>query len=80
MAAGKRGVPKGTVNNPKGVNQYAPGKGKGDKGSRVELRLSASDKSLFKEVAQKKGVSLSCWMLEVLLEAASNDSMTEASS
>lgn len=72
MANSKRGVSKGTVNNPLGINQYAPGKGKGEKDSRVELRLSASNKRLLKEIAQKKGMSLSGWILEVVLEAANN--------
>ena len=71
MANGRRGVPKGTVNNPLGANQYAAGKGKGQKDSRVEIVLSASEKRLLKEVAQKKGMSLSSWILKVVLEAAS---------
>jgi predicted HicB family RNase H-like nuclease len=72
MANSKQGVPKKIVRNPLGVNQYAPGKGKGEKDSRVELRLSAADKRCLKEAAQKKGMSLSSWILEVVIEAANN--------
>ncbi len=71
MANGRRGVPKGTVNNPKGANQYAAGKGQGQKDSRILLVLSAQDKCLLKEAAQKKGMSLSSWIVEAALEAAS---------
>ena len=70
MANGRRGVPKGTVNNPKGANQYAAGRGGGQKDTRIQLLLSADDKNLLKEVAQTKGMSLSSWILEVALEAA----------
>jgi predicted HicB family RNase H-like nuclease len=69
MADGKRGVPKGTVNNPMGANQYAAIKGAGEKGDRVELRLSTEDKRLLKEAAQKNGMSLSSWILSVVLDA-----------
>lgn len=71
MAKDKGGVPKGTVNNPRGANQYAPGKGQGQKDARLEIVLPAADKLRLKEVAQKKGMSLSSWLLEVALEAAS---------
>jgi predicted DNA binding CopG/RHH family protein len=71
MAKGKGGVPKGTVNNPRGANQYAPGKGQGQKDARVMVVLSSQDKLRLKEAAQKKGMSLSSWLLEVALEAAS---------
>jgi len=71
MAKGKGGVPLGTVNNPRGVNQYAPGKGQGQKDARVMVVLSSQDKLRLKEAAQKKGMSLSSWLLEVALEAAS---------
>ena len=70
MAKDRRGVPKGTVNNPKGANQYASGKGQGYKDTRVQLLLSVQDKSLLKEAANKKGMSLSSWLLEVAKEAA----------
>lgn len=70
MAKVKGGVPKGTVNNPRGSNQYAPGKGQGKKDARLEIVLPATDKDLLKEVAKKKGMSLSSWMLQVALEAA----------
>ena len=73
MAKGRPGVPKGTVNNPKGANQYSSGKGQGQKDYRVQLLLSAQDKSLLKEAAQKKGMSLSSWLLEVALEAVSKE-------
>lgn len=65
----KGGVPKGTVNNPKGVNQYAVGKGTGEKDARVMVVLSNQDKLLLKEAAQEQGKSLSSWILEVALEA-----------
>ena len=70
MAKGKGGVPKGTVNNPKGSNQYAAGKGEGQKEVRVEIALSVADKLRLKEAAQKQGMSLSSWLLSVALEAA----------
>jgi predicted HicB family RNase H-like nuclease len=69
MANGKRGVPKGTVHNPMGANQYAAAKGAGEKGDRVELRLSSEDKELLREAAQKNGMSLSSWILSVVLDA-----------
>lgn len=72
MTTKKRGVKKGTVNNPSGANQYAVGKGQGEKNSALYLRVSESDKRLLKEAAEKKGMSLSGWMLQVVLEAASN--------
>ncbi len=71
MTTTKRGVKKGTVNNPLGANQYAAGKGYGEKNSALYLRVSESDKRRLKEAAQKKGMSLSSWLLEVALEAAS---------
>jgi predicted HicB family RNase H-like nuclease len=70
MAHGKPGVPKGTVNNPKGSNQYACGKGQGQKNSRLELRLSEDDKRLLREAAQKQGMTLAGWLLSVAKEAA----------
>jgi hypothetical protein len=70
MAKGKGGVPKGTVNNPKGANQYAAGRGEGQKEARVMVVLSPQDKFLLKEAAQKQGMSLSSWLLSVALEAA----------
>ena len=70
MTNGRRGVPKGTVNNPKGANQYVSCKGLGEKDSRVEVRLSAEQKRIIKEAAQKEGMSLSSWMLEAALKAA----------
>ena len=70
MANGKRGVKKGTVNNPKGANQYATGKGQGGKNSRIMLVLSDEDKRILKEAAQKEGMSLSSWIVEVGLKAA----------
>ena len=71
MANGKRGVPKGTVNNPKGINQFSSGKLKKEKDARLEIVLPLADKILLKETAQKKGMSLSSWLLEVAKEAAS---------
>ena len=72
MASGKRGVPKGIVNNPKGSNQYALGKGQGDKDARLQLVLSAADKRILKEAAQKQGMSLSSWLVAVAKEAAAS--------
>ncbi len=71
MTNARCGVPKGKNNNPKGANQYAPGKGLGEKDSRVEVRLSAEQKRILKEAAQKEGMSLSSWMLEAALKAVS---------
>ena len=73
MAKGKGGVPKGTVNNPRGANQYAPGKGQGQKDARLEIVLPAADKLRLKEAAQKKGISLSSWLVELALEAISKE-------
>jgi len=70
MANGRRGVPKGTVNNPKGANQYVSAKGQGEVDSRIEVRLSAEHKRILKEAAQKKGMSLSRWIVEIGLKAA----------
>lgn len=70
MTTGKRGVPKGTVNNPTGINQYAAGKDQGEKAARMELRLSPQDKHLIQQAAQKQGMSLSSWVLSVVLDAA----------
>jgi predicted DNA binding CopG/RHH family protein len=72
MTTKKRGIKKGTVNNPKGANQYAAGKGHGEKNSALYLRISELDKLRLKEAAQKKGMPLSSWLLEVALEAANN--------
>ena len=69
MTKSKGGVPKGTVNNPKGTNQYAAGKGEGQKDARVMVVLSPQDKLILKEAAQEQGMSLSSWLLEVALEA-----------
>ena len=73
MASGKRGVPKGIINNPKGANQYVSGKGQGEKDARLQLVLSAADKRILKEAAQKKGISLSNWLVELALEAVSKE-------
>ena len=70
MADGKPGAPKGAVNNPKGKNQYASGKGQGEIDSRIQVRLSAEHKRILKEAAQKEGMSLSRWIVEVGLKAA----------
>jgi predicted DNA binding CopG/RHH family protein len=70
MTTQKGGVPKGTVNNLEGANQYAPGKGLGEKNSRLYLRLSESDKRKLKAAAQKKGMTLTSWLLEIALKAA----------
>jgi hypothetical protein len=80
MASGKRGVSKGTVNNPKGANQYVSGKGQGEKDARLQLVLSAAEKRLLKEAAQKKGISLSSWLVELALEAVSKEKNSERSS
>ena len=70
MVNGKRGIPKGVTNNPKGINQYGAGKGTGEKDSRIQLVLSAEEKLVLKEVAQMSGMSLSSWIVEAALEAA----------
>jgi predicted DNA binding CopG/RHH family protein len=72
MTTSKGGVTKGTVNNPRGANQYAKGKGQGEKDSRLYLRISEEDKQLLKEAAQKEGMTLSNWLLSVVIEAASS--------
>ena len=70
MAKDRRGVPKGTVHNPKGVNQYSAGKGTGQKDTRIQLLVSTDEKNRLKEVARAKGMSLSSWIVELALEAA----------
>lgn len=71
MAGNQPGVSKGTINNPKGKNQYALGKGQGEKKARLQIVLTATDKHILKEAAQKQGMSLSSWLVEVAKEAAS---------
>ncbi len=71
MANGKRGVHKGTVNNPKGKNQYVTAKGQGEKSARLQIVLSAEHKRILKEAAQKEGMSLSSWIVEAALKAVS---------
>ena len=73
MAKGKPGVPRGTVNNPEGANQYASGKGEGQKNARLEIVLPVADKLLLKKVAANQGKSLSSWLLEVAIEAAQGE-------
>jgi hypothetical protein len=71
MDTRRRGATKGTVNNPLGANQYATGKGQGEKDSRLYLRISEENKQLLKEAAQREGMTLSNWLLSVAIEAAS---------
>jgi integrase/recombinase XerD len=54
-----------------GTNQYAVGKGQGEKDSQLTVRISSEDKQLLKEAAQKQGMTLSNWLLSVAIEAAS---------
>lgn len=70
MANGKPGVPKGTINNPKGANQHAPGKGEGEKDTFLIVRISSTDKQKLKKAARKKKTTLSNWVLSLALEAA----------
>jgi hypothetical protein len=72
MAGTRPGVPVGTINNPKGKNQYASGKGQGEKDARLQIVLTATDKRILKEAAQKQGMSLSSWLVELAKEAASS--------
>ncbi len=72
MVKSKRGVKKGTVNNPLGTNQYVSSKGQGEKNSGLYLRISEADKQLLKEAAHRRGMTLSGWLLSVALEAASS--------
>ena len=72
MADGKPSAPKRRANNPKGKNQYVSEKGLGEKNARLQIVLSAEHKRILKEAAQKKGVSLSSWMVELALKAASS--------
>ena len=71
MSSSKRGIKKGTVNNPQGANQYASGKGQGQKNSGLYLRISETDKEKLKEAAEKQGMTLSNWLLSMAIEAAS---------
>ena len=70
MDTRRRGVPKGTVNNPLGTNQYAARAGQGEKDSRLYLRISDAEKQKLKEAALKQGMTLSSWLLSVAMEAA----------
>ncbi len=70
MAKGVRGTPKGEIRNPLGKNQYAAAQGLGENDARIHISLSSEQKRLFKEAAQKEGMSLSKWMVKVALKAA----------
>jgi predicted HicB family RNase H-like nuclease len=72
MTTRKGGAPKGKANNPKGTNQYAEGKGTGEKDSQFTVRVSEAEKQFLREVAQKEGMSLSSWILSVAREAAAS--------
>ncbi|MDJ0901484.1 MAG: DUF1778 domain-containing protein [Xenococcus sp. MO_188.B8] len=61
---------KGRARNPKGVNQYAAGKGLGKKDSALYLKISSKDKEKLKEAARKRGLNLTSWLLSIALEAA----------
>ena len=73
MTTRKRGVPKGVINNPKGANQYVSEKGEGEKDARLQIALSSSDKKILKQAAQQRGMSLSRWLVQLGLEAASEE-------
>ena len=72
MTTSKGGAPKGKANNPKGKNQYAGGKGTGEKNSQFTVRVSEAEKQFLREVAQKEKMSLSSWILSVAREAAAS--------
>jgi predicted DNA binding CopG/RHH family protein len=61
---------KGKAYNPKGVNQYAEGKGLGLKDSALYIKISSKDKEKLKEAASKRGMNLTSWLLSIVLEAA----------
>ncbi len=61
---------KGKAHNPKGINQYAAGKGLGTKDSALCLKISSQDKAKLKQAAKKQGKNLTSWLLSLALEAA----------
>ena len=61
---------KGKAHNPRGINQYAAGKGLGQKDSALYLKISSKDKAKLKQAAKKQGKNLTSWLLSVALEAA----------
>ena len=70
MATKKQEKAKRKPNNPRGVNQYAAGKGLGQKDAAFYMKLSSKDKEKFKEAAKKRGMNLTSWLIAVALEAA----------
>ena len=61
---------KGKANNPKGINQYAAGKGLGTKDSAIYLKISSRDKAKLKQAAKKQGKNLTSWLLSLALREA----------
>ncbi|WP_144865034.1 hypothetical protein [Hyella patelloides] len=70
MVTKKQDKPKRKPNNPTGKNQYAAGKGLGEKNDSFLLRLSSKDKQKFKKAANKKEMNLTNWLISVASEAA----------
>ena len=70
MATKQLGKPKQKPNNPTGKNQYAAGKGLGQKNDSFFLRLSRKDKEKFRKAAKKKGMNLTSWLIAVASAAA----------
>ncbi len=70
MATKKQIKAKRKPNNPRGVNQYAAGKGLGQKDAAFYMKLKSKDKEKFKKAAKKRGMNLTSWLIAVALEAA----------
>lgn len=73
MVTKKQEKPKQEPNNPWGINQYAAGKGLGEKDAAFYMRLKSTDKEKFKEAAKKRGMNLTSWLIAVALEAAEKE-------
>ena len=73
MVTKKQTKRKRPPNNPWGINQYAAGKGLGEKDAAFYMRLKSTDKEKLKEAAKKRGMNLTSWLIAVALEAAEKE-------
>ena len=70
MATAKQNRPKRKPGNPTGKNQYAAGKGLGEKNDSFLFKLSSKNKQRFRAAAEKRGMNLTNWLTEVASRAA----------
>ncbi|MCA2655933.1 YlcI/YnfO family protein [Microcystis sp. M061S2] len=68
MTEKKRGAPKGHVGNPLGKNQYVDCKGLGTRTSIITIRVPDELKEKMKEAAQNEQLTLSEWVMRVLVD------------